>query len=207
MHRFHPDKLQLLAAVGAGAPIGFFIYSLIFLLMFIEGGDATLLTTGFLIKLRYLNPFYAIPTLLSGAILRDIILYKIGKKYGEKFILKCGKFLLIGPGTMQKIETRLKNNPRKTIFFSKFIYGLNHIAIIAVGTSKMDFRRFLKINILTIFIWAAILLGLGYFLGHSFRVVRHYIKDIGIFFIIILIIFFLSEALIRKSIKLNGNGK
>jgi membrane protein DedA with SNARE-associated domain len=194
-------------ATAATAPIGFFVYFLIFILMFVEGGDATLLTTGFLIKLGYLNPFLTIPVVLCGAILRDIILYKIGEKYGEKFILKYGKFLLINQETFRKIEKRLKKTRGKTIFFSKFIYGLNHIAIFAVGAIKIDFRRFLKIDILTILIWEAILLGLGYFLGHSFHVIRHYIKDVGIFLVIILIVFFLSEALIRQSIKLNGNNK
>jgi membrane protein DedA with SNARE-associated domain len=172
--------------------------------MFIEGGDATLLVTGFLIRLGFIDYYIAIPMVIIAAITRDIILYKIGKKYGKKFIDRFGKYLLVTPETFAKIENRLRKTKGKTVFFSKFIYGLNHVSIIAVGTIKMNFTRFLKINILTILIWQLIMLGLGFFLADNFYLVRRYVKDFSVFLALSLVAFYLIESIVRKFIKFNG---
>ena len=52
--------------------------------MFIEGGDATLLASGFLIRLGFfdLAPVFLLAS--AGIFIRDIILYKLGEKYGEQ---------------------------------------------------------------------------------------------------------------------------
>lgn len=182
-------------------------YFVLFLLMFIEGGDATLLASGFLIRLGYLDFWLVFPISIAGIFIRDIILYKIGRKYVEGIIEQCGRFLFITPKRFSAISQRLKNSRGKTIFISKFLYGLNHITILAVGAAKIDFKRFLKLDIITIIFWEIIMLGLGFFLGHSFSLVRHYVKDISIFLAITLVSFILIELFIKKLIKFNGNSQ
>ena len=193
------NNLQLLGSFGI------FAYPLIFFLMFIEGGDATLLASGFLIRLGF---FDFVPVFLlasTGIFLRDIILYKLGKKYGEQIIIKYGRFFYITPQRFSSITKRLKKSKGKTIFFSKFLYGLNHITILAVGASKIDFKRFIKLSIVTIIFWESVLLSLGYFLGHSFTLLKHYVKDISIFLAASVIIFIFLELIIKKIVKFNGN--
>jgi len=195
------NNLQLLGSFGV------FAYPLIFFLMFVEGGDATLLASGFLIRLGF---FDFIPVFLltsAGIFIRDIILYKLGKKYGEQIAVKYGKFFCITPQRFASIIKRLKKSRGKTIFFSKFLYGLNHITILAVGASKIDFKRFVKLSAITILFWELVMLGLGYFLGHSFTLLKHYVKDISIFLAASVIIFILLELIIKKFIKFNGNSQ
>ncbi|PIS17011.1 MAG: hypothetical protein CO002_02480 [Candidatus Portnoybacteria bacterium CG_4_8_14_3_um_filter_44_10] len=157
-----------------------FAYPIIFSLMFIEGGDGTLLASGFLVRLGFLNFFIVYPLALLTALLRDIILYKLGARYGENLVAKFGRFLFITPAQLAKLEARLKNGGRKTIFFAKFLYGLNHITIMAVGATKFNFWKFLKIESVTIFLWGTLMLLLGFFLGHGFTLLRHYVKDIAL---------------------------
>ena len=181
-----------------------FIYPLAFLLMFLEGGDGTLFASGFLIRLGYLKFWIIFPVTICGIFIRDLILYNVGQQYGEKFIEKYGKIFCITPQRFQAIKKRLKNSKGKTIFASKFIYGLNHITILAVGAAKIDFKKFFKLGLIAIVIWELIMIGLGFFLGHSFALLKKYIKDIGIFLLAIYIIFIAFEFLIRQKIKING---
>lgn len=175
--------------------------------MFIEGGDATLLASGFLIRLNYLDFWLVAPISIAGIFIRDIILYKIGEKYIEKIINKYGRFLFLTPKRFSAISQKLKNSRGKTIFASKFLYGLNHITILAVGASKIEFKRFLKLDILTIIFWEMIMLGLGFFLGHSFSLLRRYVKDVSIFLAIVVVVFIITELLIKKLIKFNGHSR
>lgn len=184
-----------------------FAYPLLFFLMFIEGGDATLLASGFLIRLGYLNFWLVFPVTISSIFFRDLILYKIGKKYGKKFIEKNGKFFLVTPKRFESITARLHKSKGKAIFASKFLYGLNHMTILAVGATKIDFKRFLKLSAITIISWELIMLGLGFFLGHSFKLLKLYAKDISIFLAIVIIGFIILEIVIKKLIKFNGNSQ
>lgn len=195
------NSLQLLGSFGI------FAYPLLFFLMFIEGGDATLLASGFLIRLGFFDFIPVFVLTASGIFIRDIILYKLGKKYGEQIAVKYGKFLFVTPRRFASITRRLKKSRGKTIFFSKFLYGLNHITILAVGASKIDFKRFIKLSAATIIFWEFVMLGLGYFVGHSFTLLKHYVKDISIFLAASVIIFIILELLIKKIVKFNGNSK
>jgi len=188
---------------------GFFTYPILALLMFIEGGDATLLASGFLIRFSRLNFFLVFPITILAIFTRDIVLYKIGKKYGDKFIGRFGKFIFINQGKFNRIKNRLARHQKKTIFLSKFLYGLNHITIIAVGSAGIKFKDFLKINIITIVFWELIMLSLGFFLAHSFTLIRHYVRDFSIFLAFVVLFFIALEFLLRKLIHLNNgnNGK
>jgi membrane protein DedA with SNARE-associated domain/peroxiredoxin len=189
------NSLHILSAYSGYA------YPILFILMLIEGGDGTLLASGFLIRLDFLNFYYVLPLALVGAFMRDVFLYKIGSRYGEKFIERFGRFFSITPERFIKIEEHLKKRRGRTIFISKFMYGLNYITILAVGAIKVNFKRFIKIDALTIFVWALIMIALGFTLGHSFTLLRHYIKDISIFLIIVALLFILLELFIRKMAK------
>lgn len=195
------NNLQLLGSFGVLA------YPLLFFLMFIEGGDATLLASGFLIRLGFFDflPVFILTT--SGIFIRDIILYKLGEKYGKQITVKYGKFLCITPQRFASITKKLKKSRGKTIFFSKFLYGLNHITILAVGASKIDFKRFIKLSAVTIVFWEFVMLGLGYFVGHSFTLLKHYVKDISIFLAASVIAFIVLELIIKKLVKFNGNSQ
>ncbi len=196
------NSLHILSAYSGYA------YPILFILMFIEGGDGTLLASGFLIRLDFLNFYFVFPLALIGAFLRDIFLYKIGSRYGEKFIERFGKFFFITPERFLKIEEHIRKRRHRTIFASKFLYGLNYITILAVGAIKVNFKRFIKIDALTIFVWALIMISLGFTLGHSFTLLKHYIKDISIFLIIVVLLFILLELFIRKMVKsYASNGK
>lgn len=184
----------------------FFAYPILAILMFLEGGDATLLASGFLIRFARLNFFLVFPITILSIFARDIILYKIGEKYGDKLILRFGKFIFINQEKFDKIKKRLARHRKKTIFLSKFLYGLNHATIIAVGTTKTNFKEFLQINFFTILFWEAIMLGLGFSLAHSFTFIKSYVKDISIFLTIAIFFFILIEFLLQKIVKLNNNG-
>ncbi|MBI4836993.1 MAG: hypothetical protein HY813_01135 [Candidatus Portnoybacteria bacterium] len=185
----------------------YFAYPIIFILMFVEGGDGTLLASGFLIRLGFLNFFIVYPMALIAVFLRDIILYRLGERYGEELVTKFGRFFFVTPARLAKLEARLKNSGGKTIFFSKFFYGLNHITIMAVGAIKFDFRRFLKIESVTIFLWGTLMLTLGFFLGHSFTLFGHYAKDIALLLTAVLVpIILLAEFSITSKVLLFCRG-
>lgn len=181
-------------------------YPFLFLLMFVEGGDGTLLASGFLIKLGYLNPLAVLPVAFISIFIRDFLLYRFGERFGIEFIARFGKFFLLNKNRFEKLKQRISEHPKKTIFISKFLYGLNHITIAIVGATKISFKTFLKINLFSILIWEAFLLILGYSAGQGFNLMKSYVKDVSVFLFIILAAFFAMEFIIRNLIRIN-NGR
>src|SRR4029079_780436 len=49
----------------------------------------------------------------------------------------------------------------KAVFFSKFIYGTRIAAQMLAGLSRLRFSRYLLVNVLSVLVWLALLLGIG----------------------------------------------
>lgn len=189
----------------------YLIYAAIFLLM-IFLGEELLLIVGALARFGFIDFWDAIFFALLGTFLGDIFWFQLGKRYGENFVLKYGRYIFITPERFKKLEKLIKRQGGIFIFLSKFMYNLNHISLIAAGAIKFNFRKFLRFQIFVSVGWVLAFTSLGYFFAQNLAGLKHDVKVFAIVMVLVFAGFILLERFIEKIIesriigKENGNG-
>ena len=168
-------------------------YAVIFFGLIFEG-EFTLISTGILIHLGAINLPLAIFLILAGSLIKTFYCYYFGKLINEKW--SHTKFLKYIEKRVNYFLPRFQQRPFWSIFISKFIMWLNFSVIVFSGYSKINFKTYLKAEILSTIIWAPLLLILGYFFSFT---ALHMSHEIWRFFLIILL-FVIGFILLDKII-------
>lgn len=178
----------------------FIFYPLVFLSMIFFGEEA-LLIIGALSRFGFLDFWTAFFIAFSGVFVGDFFWFRVGQRYGEKFILRHGRWFFITPERFKKIEEAIKKRGGFFLFFSKFMYNLNHISLVAAGAVKFDFRKFIRFQVLVSLIWTISFLALGYFFAHNLAMIKHDVKLLAIGLITVFAVFLLVDKIIEKIIE------
>ena len=186
----------------------YLLYGLVLVLM-IFLGEETLLIIGALSRFGYFNFWDSVIAALIGTFIGDFFWFKIGAKYGEGFIAKHGHWFLMTPSRFAALKQRIIKGGGLFIFFSKFIYNLNHISLVAAGTVKFNFRKFIKVQIFVSVIWVLCFTSLGYFFAHNLAGIKHNVKLFAVSMLVVFVVFILVDELIGRIIarKITGDNK
>ncbi len=135
-----------------------------------------------------------------GATLGAAIIYYASLKLGRFFILKYGKYFLINEENLSAAERWFERYGSKAVFFGRMAPGIRELVSIPAGFSKMHFKKFLFYTIIGTFIWTALLVSLGFFLGFYVEKLNlsGIFGKIGIFLIAIIFIYFIIKFLAKK---------
>ena len=138
---------------------------------------------------------------LLGTFLGDILWYQLGRRYGEDFVSKYGRWFFITPSRFETLKKLIVKNGGLFIFISKFMYNLNHISIVAAGTVRFNFRKFLKFQVFVSIGWVMAFISLGYFFAHNLAALQHDVKVFAILMVLVFGGFILLEKFIEKLIE------
>lgn len=170
-------------------------YVLLFLGTLFEG-PVVMMASGFLYKLGQFNllPMYLV--LVFGDFVADIGWYCVGRFGTRKAIFKYGHFMGINPEVIEKVEDRFKKYHQKILIISKLTMGLGFafIVLIVAGIFKVPFKNYVVLNLIGGFIWTALIVSIGYFLGNIFLIIPESIKITFIVFVVIAFILGLRYA-------------
>lgn len=160
-------------------------YWIIFIGMMIEG-DILLFTVGFLTYQGYFDIGVVLLTVFSGVIIGDNIWYVLGEFMDEK----DNFFTRFIKRATESFDDHLKNHTVRTIFISKFAYGLYRPILLRAGSLRLSFKQFIEGDIAASVIWIFIIGGLGYLGSASFFLIKHYLRytEVSLFFGLILFI-------------------
>ena len=126
-------------------------------------------------------------TVILGTIIGDILWYLIGSHLAKFLSLRRWVDKI-----MQPLDKQIKNYPFRTIFISKFAYGLHHLILLYAGNINIPLKNFVLTDIPATIFWITTVGGLGYVSSASFILLKHYIKfaeiSFALGFIILLII-------------------
>lgn len=127
--------------------------------------EVFLITLGYMIsKGISIYPFHVIAFLvIIGLLLADLLVYYLafkGNKVTNK-ILK--KYLKID---LEENQIFLKDNINKIIFFSRFLAQMRALGPILSGITHFPFKKFLKINLLALFIYTSGVMWLGFYFSN-----------------------------------------
>lgn len=159
------------------------VYLMIYSGLVLEG-EFFLISVGILIYLGALNPWLTVLFVFAGGLSKTFIGYALGEFLYKKF--NHHRFFKYIQKRVYNILPGFKTKPFLSIFISKFIFGANNIVIIFSGYEKINYKKFLKAEILAMMIWAPLLISLGYFFSYT---ALHVSSEIWKFLIVVLALF------------------
>ena len=139
-------------------------YGIIFLGLIFEG-ELIVISVGILAHLGALNIYFSLIFIILGAMSKTFLGYALGELLHRKF--NNHRFFMYIQKRVNNALPRFKLRPFWSIFVSNFIMGMNYLVIIFCGYEKMNYKQFLKAEISAKFVWAPVLLSLGYFFGYT----------------------------------------
>lgn len=182
----------------------FLAYLAVFIGMVVEG-EVTLFTALYLGTIGFFNFQYLGMVLVLGIFAGDFLWYRLGI-----FVARHPWLSLLHDkieSNARILDEQLEARPIHTLFISKFTYGLNRIALMRAGATRIPLTTFLEADIMAVVVWLSLVGGIGFLLSKSFVEVTKYIKyvEVGFFAGIIIFIFAtrfisrLSYANVRKT--------
>jgi len=176
-------------------------YLILLPLSVVEGPIVTVLV-GFLSSMNLFNPFIGYLIVLIGDFTGDTLLYFAGR-FGDKiFSSKFGRKLGITPERMSAAKNTFNTHRVKTIILSKVLHGIGIAGLMAAGSAKVPFFKFIRICLLTSITQAGVLLIVGIFFGHAYLQLNKYLDyfaAITIILGIVIVLFFV----VKKKFKVN----
>ena len=165
---------------------------------FLVPGESMVVIAGLLASRGVLELGDVIWVASLGAIMGDTVGYFIGRRFGEGFFLKYGKYFFFKKEYLDEAKGFFDKHSGKTVFLGRFMAWLRAFAPVVAGISKMHYPRFLFFNVAGGIIWATIFSLIGYFVGNSWDIIKTYLGRLGIFAficgaIIIFLYFFLTK--------------
>ncbi|PIT36439.1 hypothetical protein BHC43_10015 [Snodgrassella alvi] len=137
-------------------------YMAIFIGSILEG-ETILTLAGFFVHKGYLLFLPSILCAAGGGMLGDQLCFFLGRYYGTRLIQHFPK---LDP-MVRKTDRLLCKHSSLIIVGVRFMYGLRIAGPIAIGMSKVPFRRFILLNLMGALIWATIIVSFGYVFGQS----------------------------------------
>ncbi|MVX66061.1 DedA family protein [Clostridium chromiireducens] len=150
--------------------------------------------------------FGALISSVLGGLIGSLLCYYVGY-YGGGVLIE--KIILKFPKTKRSIEIIniwFEKHGKLAIFFTRLIpLTRTYISIIS-GTAKYNKKTFILFSVMGIIIWNAILVSLGYFIGHNWSYIHLIMKQYSIFAAIIIFIIILL-LMYRKLVNRKQNDK
>ena len=172
---------------------GLWVYGILFGIIFCETGlvflpflpgDSIIFAAGAFAAIGSMNYFVLLFLIMFAAIAGDSVNYFIGKKFGEKIISSTK---LIKPKHLESAQAFIKKHGGKSLFLARFIPIIRTIVPFVLGMGSMEYKKFLKFNVLGGVTWVLLFLNLGYFFGNVPIIKNHFsLIIIGIIFISVL---------------------
>lgn len=149
---------------------GIWTYMLLFIIIFCETGlvftpflpgDSVLFAAGALASIGSLNIYSLFCTIFIAAVLGDTVNYAIGKSIGSHILNRFEKLR----SHAEAAQLFYEKHGYLTIVLGRFAPIIRTFVPFTAGMVKMKYTQFIVNNIIGGFLWVALMLGLGFFIG------------------------------------------
>jgi membrane protein DedA with SNARE-associated domain len=125
-----------------------------------------------------------------AAVAGDNVGYLIGHYGGRALLDRFGRYVLLTPDRLDKVEDFFNRHGTKVVVIARFVEGLRQANGLIAGTVEMPWRRFFVANLLGATAWVAVWASLGYLAGSHVETVSRYFTyfAIGLAVLIVLAI-------------------
>ncbi len=137
-------------------------------------GESLLFTAGFLSSVGYFHIWIVIIIAFVAAALADSTGYVLGKKYGRAIFSRPNS-LFFNQAYIEKSERFYQRHGAKTLIAARFLPYIRTLAPIFAGIGLMEYKTFVKFNLVGALLWSVIVSLLAYFLGQAIPNANHYV--------------------------------
>ncbi len=113
---------------------------------------------------------------IIAAAMGDNLGFFLGYHFGKTFIRWAKKLFRLSDEDIRAAKNLIKTHGGRTIFFSRFIFGLRTIAGPLAGSLEMKWARFFKFNLLGAATWVTVMTFCGYAFANEFNTLLGYIE-------------------------------
>lgn len=178
------DPLTIIKTLGLIGVVSIvFIESGLFFGFFLPG-DSLLFTAGFLASQGLISIWWLLILCFIAAVAGDSVGYYFGRRTGP-MIFKREDSLFFHKKHVERAHAFYEKYGKKTIIFARFIPVVRTFAPIVAGVAGMEYKTFIRYNIIGGFIWTWGMLGLGYVLGNLIPDAEKYLTPIIILIILV----------------------
>ncbi|RUM62164.1 MAG: DedA family protein [Sulfurimonas sp.] len=163
-----------------------FGYLGIFVLMAIESSfipfpsEVVLIPAGYLASKGEMHLAMIFAMALLGSLVGAFINYFGAMLIGRKVLQRYGKYVLIKPEALDKMDRYFAKHGHISTFTGRLIPGIRQLISIPAGMARMDLKVFTFYTSLGAGLWAAVLITLGYLIGDNERLIKEYLTQITI---------------------------
>jgi len=96
-----------------------------------------------------------------GSLFGDQVFFFLGRYFGHHIINRYPKIKI----KLDKVLVKLETYSTSFILTYRFMYGVRNISALAVGMSRLTWKRFFVLNSIASFLWSFVFCGAGYLFG------------------------------------------
>jgi membrane-associated protein len=169
------------------------------LLELLNGSLAAMVAAGALARVGGTSLVVALAAGVPGTMMFDWLFWWAGRRWGHR-----GALMLVGQGPraarwVVRAERLGARWGGLAIVFGYYLPIPNVLIYALVGLSGMSLVRFLVWDVLGALVWSALLVGLGYAIGHRAVTVAHAISHYSLLATVVLVaLVFARQALVRR---------
>jgi len=188
----------------------FWVYVTLFFFAFVENvfppspSDLVVVIGGSLVSTGVIS---FIPTLLLttiGSVVGFMILFYFGSTVDRK-VVHSGRYKYIPVVAIEKVELWFKKYGYFVIIANRFMPGTRSVISFFAGMSSLSVKKTLLLATISVLVWNAIIISLGYVFGNNVAVVDKYLStysNIAIAItVVVVIIYVIKFYLSRKKNK------
>ncbi|PKN12278.1 MAG: DedA family protein [Deltaproteobacteria bacterium HGW-Deltaproteobacteria-4] len=160
--------------------IGHLGYPGIFLLMAMESSivpvpsELVMPPAGYLAQQGKMHIGLAILAGTVGSLVGAYANYFAAQHLGRPLLYRYGKYVLISPEKLQRMETFFQRHGEISTFIGRLLPVIRHLISIPAGLSGMNHLRFSLYTLAGAGIWCTILAWIGYIIGENQELIMQY---------------------------------
>ena len=158
------------------------VYLLVTIVLLLESSGVPVINTtlllavGALASLGRVNLWLLLAAAIVGSISGACLAYSIGLQGGRQLFLHLASLFHIDATKINMTERWFQKAGTWMVFFSRMIPYVRPFACFPAGISAMPFGRFFLAALLGSTIWCAVVLNVGFALGHRWWLALHLIR-------------------------------
>jgi len=189
--------------INFGVIHDYLVYGVIVITSFFEGPILALLC-GLLLRMGFLAIIPVYISLMLGDLLGDTVWYWIGYRFGPVFVKRFGRYFHVNEDNVKTVERIFRKHSSAILIVSKLTMGLGFalVTLITAGMARIPFHRYIMLNVIGQFVWTALLLSSGFFLGQLYVTFDNIFARISIiaFAVIVIVAIFRYAKFVRNRI-------
>ncbi|MBK8452552.1 MAG: DedA family protein [Thiofilum sp.] len=150
----------------------------IFVMMTLESSffpfpsEVAIIPAGYLAAQGKMNLVGVIASGIAGSLVGALINYYLAMTLGRSFLVKYGKYVLLKPETLNRMDTFFSKHGAISTFTGRLIPVVRQYISLPAGLARMDLKVFSLYTSLGAGIWVVILAILGYFIGNNEQLIK-----------------------------------